>query len=301
MVRPALLESGWTEDDGLIRWYTYHHEATLARYMQVWEYNHEPMNLYAGLCFPLGLLCLPCLCCDLASYSTKRTMTYENTIENTFSRRVGITKDGIVFKQLRTEPVTYDPMNMCAVCCCATGRFPEEATQSSTKVIPIDRVQDIKVEEPAGGTRQIVSCCGCIPREVGDLIPDVDAYVHISTAGDVGAELVVYGLTAASHLRDTVIAIKAGRPMPPPVDGVQDTGYAGDMPVTGNTEEPSLGGFLPAVLPAMGSAEGTPQAQRSCFAEGMVPPGMKDEESVALLRSIDSKLGQLISVTQAKA
>ena len=79
-------------------------------------------------------------------------MERENAIEEIYSRRVGITKDGVVFKQLRTQPVTYDPMDPCAEMCCKFGRFKEEEHQSTTKVIPPAQVQDIKVEEPAGGT-----------------------------------------------------------------------------------------------------------------------------------------------------
>lgn len=213
---------------------------------------------------------------------------YQNAIEEIYSRRVGITKDGVVFKQLRTEPVTYNPMNGGAECCCDIGRFPEEAHQSTVKVVPIDRIQDIKVEEPAGGTRQIVQCCGCIPSEVGELIPDVDAKVYISTAGDIGAELVVYGLKAPQNLRDTVTALKAGRPMPPPVDGVQDTG---------------AGGLPPPPPPSAN----TDDDARSCYAPGpaavMNAPGSmahgSDEESKALLRSIDSKRGELIGIARA--
>ena len=216
-------------------------------------------------------------------------MERENAIEEIYSRRVGITKDGVVFKQLRTKPVTYDPMDPGAECCCNFGRFKEEEHQSTTKVIPPAQVQDIKVEEPAGGTRQIVNCCGCVPQEVGELIEDVDSKVYISTAGDIGAELVVYGLINGPHLRDTVIALKNGKPMPPPAEGVEDTG----------SMEMSFMNAAPGVAPS-----GISSSERDCgFAAPssiMVPPGSNDE-SVALLRSIDGKLSQLVSIAQAHA
>jgi len=263
--------------------------------MEVWDFENDPTNTALGQCFPLGcILSFPCLVGNYFYFDTFRTLKYENTIELTYSRRVGITKDGIVFKQLRTEPMSYDPMNICAACCCAIGRFPEEAHQSTTKIIPIDRVQDIKVEEPAGGTRQIVYLSGCLPSEQGEMIPDVDSRVYISTAGDVGAELEVYGLVAGAHLRDTVIALKNGRPMPPPIEGVEDTGSVGSVGIMPGPKDAG-----DAVNPMPIYATDNSREGSGCFAPAamsMAAPGVKDEESLGLLRSIDGKLGELISI-----
>ena len=66
------------------------------------------------------------------------------------------------------KPVTYDPMNPCAACCCAIGRFKDIEVGASSKVIPFDRVQDVRTKQAAGGTRRIVQVCGCFPLEQGD-------------------------------------------------------------------------------------------------------------------------------------
>jgi len=139
------------------------------------------------------------------------------------------------------------------------------------------------VELPEGGTPQVIPIC-CIPTETGPLIQDVDPKVFISTAGDSGAEMVIYGLKNPNHFRNTIIALKNGRPMPPAEDGMEDTGATMDMSQHVAAEKPAAA--------AAASTGGGMFSGLLSSAPGMLGGG----EEVALLKSIDSKLSQLVTI-----
>ena len=127
---------------------------------------------------------------------------------------------------------------------------------------------------------QVIQVC-CVPTEVGEIIKEVDAKVYISTAGDTGAEMVIYGLKNPNHFRNTIIALKNGRPMPPAEDGMEDMAGSMDalqhVAAEPSVSQPSSGGMFAGLMSAPGAMLG-------------------GGEEVALLRSIDANLRQLVTV-----
>ena len=278
-VRPGLLESPWTEEDGVIREYFFLNERSFEQKIKVWEFQNNP-TYQAAQCPPcLCPLAALCFICSTASYDMNREMYHENLIEDMWRRRVAVTKDGIVYKQMRTQPLTLDPTNPCACCTCATGRFKETEQGASTQVFPFDRIQDVAFEAPAGGTRRIVKYCVCCPKEVGEMIEDVDDRVDISTAGGSGVELSIFGLQNGQNLRKTALAFKRGAELPPWEEGMKDSD-------------------VPWVFDALGSSglgePGAPAGIEMVRAGGVGGGGGGGSgQEVALLRSIDGRLGQL--------
>jgi len=144
-LRPGLKQYAWTEDDGLMRRYIYAFDETLEYRMRLYDFRVNDMNdMKSCPCCAFGL---PPLCCfspvcnmieGTPAHTCKkmrRDIYYENEIEDIYSRRVGITRDGVVFKQLKQEPVTLNPMNPCAVWMCDYGRYPENGAMSPTTVL----------------------------------------------------------------------------------------------------------------------------------------------------------------------
>ena len=280
-VRPELLTSPWTEDDGVIREFLFAHDASLEQQMAVWEFTYDPTNQcltslpFGVLCFPIGMAC----------YDTVHTLEYENLVEQLYARRLAVTKDGIMYKTLRKKPMTYDPTNPCAACCCAIGKFKDGEIGASSKVIPFDRVQDVRTEQAAGGTRRIVQVGGCLPFEQGAMIPDVDASCDVDTAG-FGIELMVPGLVNAPNFRTTVLALKHGRELPPLEKGV----------VEGSTDMSAL--RAPPSRAEMKRTSSSAKMMRYAPAPESLEMSRVTEEHTELLRSIDASLAKLVSLTE---
>ena len=282
-VRPELLESPWNEDDGVIREYLFAHDATLKQKMEVWEFQNDPVNLCMQCppcCLPAGAICLPL---QYAYYDMSHQMQYQNLIEELYARRLAVTKDGIVYKTLRKKPMALDPTNPCAACCCAIGRFKDNEIGASSKVIPFDRVQDVRTEQAAGGTRRIVQFGGCCPCEQGDMIADVDASCDVDTAG-YGIELMVPGLANAPNFRTTVLALKHGRELPPLDDGV----------IEGTADPSALRGPPPRA--SMKRSSSSAKMMRYTAAPDSMEMTRTTEEQTTLLRSIDEKLAALVAI-----
>ena len=85
------------------------------------------------------------------------------------------------------------------------------------KQIPIDRVQDIHIEQPGGGTNQIIQCCAFMPQTMGPLIEDVDALCAVQTAASTDPELVLNGLEAPQHFKEVRARDKLTQFHPAPV------------------------------------------------------------------------------------
>ena len=228
-VREELLKSPFTEDDAIIREFAFHSDSTLMQKMSIWEFKVRPTNKWLSSKCEDKILCLPCLLCECATYDTRHRMTYENSIESLYSRRLAVSKDGIVFMKLLQKPVTWDPLHPCAYYCCKTVRDPSRELGAYSKFIPFDQVQDIVTKAPAGGTRQVLMACNCVPCERGEMIPNVDATCDVDTAGGNrgnrgknGVEIRLPGLVNAPNFRETVLALKHGRELPPLENGVSE-------------------------------------------------------------------------------
>jgi len=284
-VRPELLESPWDEEDGVIREYLFAHDATLKQKMEVWEFQNDPVNLCIAAppcCLPLSAICVPI---QYAYYNMNHDMQYQNLIEELYARRLAVTKDGIVYKTLRKKPTAFDPTNPCAACCCAIGRFKDNEIGASSKVIPFDRVQDVRTEQAAGGTRRIIQAGGCYPYEQGDMIADVDASCDVDTAGyGIVPELMVPGLANAPNFRTTVLALKHGRELPPLDDGV----------IEGTADPSALQGPPPRA--SMKRASSSAKIMRYNAAPDSMEMTRTTEEQTTLLRSIDEKLAALVAI-----
>ena len=293
-VRPELLESPWNEDDGVIREYLFAHDATLKQKMEVWEFQNDPVNVCMQIqlydctiwvCLPFGVICVPL---QYAYYDMHHQMQYQNLIEELYARRLAVTKDGIVYKTLRKKPMAFDPTKPCAACCCAIGRFKDTEIGESSKVIPFDRVQDVRTEQAAGGTRRIVDIGGCCPYERGDMIADVDASCDVDTAG-YGIELMVPGLANAPNFRTTVLALKHGRELPPLDDGV----------IEGTADPSALRGPPPRA--SMKRSSSSAKMMRHTAAPDSMEMTRTTEEQTTLLRSIDEKLAALVAIADRAA
>lgn len=276
--RPELLVSPWTEDDGVIREYSFMNEEHLETWLKKWEFENSPKNAV----MKMGPLDYICICAPIARcvyYESNRDFAIQNMVEQLWRRRVAVTKDGIVYKEIRSAPVTLDPANPCAMCCCATGRYKENELGATMKVFPFDRIQDVAFEAPAGGTRQMIAACGCCPNDVGEMIPDVATRVDISTAGGTGVELQIFGLVNGQNLRKTALALKNGRDMPPLEEGMTE----------GST----------SALEAQAKTSGDPQGGVGTSSVGAAPGAFEmvgrsgnSGQDVALLQSIDKRLGK---------
>lgn len=287
-IRPELLESPWTEDDGVIREFFFNNEESHDHDMQVWEFNSDPIRGVKqcfGPCIIPGLLCLPL---GFACLDVNRKMYDENQRERLWSRRLAVTKDGIHYKVLRQKPLTHNPTNACAACCCDVGRYKDREIGAQSKLIPYDRLQDVRTELPAGGTRRITQICGICPVEEGEMITDVDATCEVDTAGG-GLELSLPGLVNAPNFRACAIALKHGRDLPPLEEGTAPGTFQASA-------------AQPAATHALhGSAIAGGGPTKSGYAP--VPQDMSREtaEQTELLRAIDAKLGELISLGRAAA
>ena len=292
-VRAELLESPFTTEDTVIREFYFASDASLTRQMEEWDFINDPMNqmLSCPLCvWPLGLLCVPLNCAFL---DFNRWAFRENKIEELWARRLALTKDGISYKVLRRKPVGLDPTNPCAACCCAADRYKEIEIGASSKLIPYDRVQDVRTEQAAGGKRRIIQCGGCFPLEIGEMIKDVDQLCDVDTAGgDPGPALQIPGLQNALNFRQCVIALKHGRDLPPVEEGTR----------AGTLEASAL---HPAATHAMLEAPkpttmGTAVTSSAQHLVAPTPQSMSAESraQLAMLQSIDAKLGKLLQIAE---
>ena len=74
-------------------------------------------------------------------------------------------------------------------------------------------MQDVRIKKAVGSTQIVWCCCG------SEQVANVDNKIEIDTSGR-GIELSVDGLIAAEHLKKTIFALKNGREVPAPVQGV---------------------------------------------------------------------------------
>jgi len=101
-LRTGLKEYAWTEDDGLIRRYIYAFDETLEHRMKLYDFWNSQANVikqepWCAFGFPvLSWLACHVPICNLiegtpchSCFEMKRTMYYENEIEEIYSRRVG--------------------------------------------------------------------------------------------------------------------------------------------------------------------------------------------------------------------
>jgi hypothetical protein len=172
--------------------------------------NGFSMAMVYGLgipCFPFSESLIPHICPWMSCSKRQEYVDLENKIETIYSRRVAITKKGVLFKTLKTHPVGVRDQ-----CCGKAERFPEFERNEYKQFISFDLIDDerLRVVPPVGGYRR-KKCCW----DTG-YIPHVESRVQ-------GCRMMVNGLVAPNAFVETILAVKHGQPMPPiDRDGILD-------------------------------------------------------------------------------
>ena len=80
-------------------------------------------------------------------------------------------------------------------CCCDVGRYKDSEIGAQSKLIPYDRLQDVRTELPAGGTRRITQICCICPVEEGEMIGTDDVLATWAAVTDALANQTILGLS----------------------------------------------------------------------------------------------------------
>lgn len=210
-----LLHDPFTDDDEVVRRFEFQNEKSFSTHVGV-DFKTVKVSTCTSIWVgPLmGVptpLCLPCV----PRYIEKqRELIRVNRVEELWCRRLAVTKNGVVYKQLPRRPMGGDPAN-CMTGCCFCQYEQHEALEkgAEAKTIPFEKIQDVKVTGAQGA--RVINYCGCC---FTDTFKNVDVKVEIDTAGS-GIELTLYGIKAPDHFKKVVLAMKNGRPLPDiPID-----------------------------------------------------------------------------------
>lgn len=209
-----LLEPGWDETQEVIYTYQFHNEMSYRREVEFADKKRKvalfTQIMSIHVVSPVCLLCIPCHC--LQGQAESKTIPH-NTAQSIWSRRLALTRNGIVYRTLTKNNMGPDNGNCCASCCGIVDTYPHLVIPQTTKTVPYEKVQDVRIKEAVGSTQIVWCCCG------SEQIANVDNKIEIDTSGR-GIELSVDGLIAAEHLKKTIFALKNGREVPAPVQGV---------------------------------------------------------------------------------
>lgn len=217
-----LLEDPWTEDDELLLEFEFQNAVTYGVDIRKWErqwYSQMATMAFIPYTWPILILCGPCLC--IRGFPKEKKRKEHNLVQDLWKRRVGISQNGIVYKELVTRPMGADPANcLPACCCCIYDTHPALRTSKTSKTLPFEKIQDAMVTDAQGATVVAVCCC-CCPAT----FPNVDSVVEVDTAGS-GIEMRLKGLVAPDFFKKAVLAMKNGRPLPDASDipGVRASG-----------------------------------------------------------------------------
>eukprot|EP00947_MAST-08B_sp_MAST-8B-sp1_P001528 g1528.t1 len=299
-VPERLRASPWRESDEVIREYFFINSRQFDHAMESKYWGDKDMNCLFQAC-PFSLLCvvLGPLCCMPLSQACRATGCTDrswnaaafNQAETLYVRRLALTRHGVAFKTLPKEPLGTVT---CSESC--TGQYrphPSLNVGASSKVIPYDRIQDVKITEAAGGkVKQF--CCSTYGT-----ILDVATKVELDTAG-AGIELTLEGVVDGENFRESVIALKHGAALPAASEGCRDVNPgAAAAPHAGATSAPageSKAGEASTVNPMMsraGVVGGAKVPRLGGGGGGGLAPGQELQllqEQCSLLRSIDRRL-----------
>eukprot|EP00505_MAST-04D_sp_SCG-Rhode-Island_P001472 Stramenopile-MAST_4_protein_1472 len=206
-----LLHDPFTGDDEVVRTFEFQNEKSFSTHVGV-DFKTVKVRtcLLSITPFPPLFLCTPCI----PQYIEKqKELIRVNRVEELWCRRLAVTKNGVVYKQLPRHPMGGDPANCMTGCCCQYEQHEALEKGAEAKTIPFEKIQDVKVTGAQGAT--VINYCGCC---CSDTFKNVDVKVEVDTSGE-GIELTLYGIKAPDHFKKVVLAMKNGRPLPDiPID-----------------------------------------------------------------------------------
>lgn len=203
-----LLADPWTEDDEALVHFTFNNAASAQRdadkaYRQV---KQNICDSIACCCWcGLGLSCL-------LSLGRQEEMIAHNTVQKKYMRHAALSRNGVMYKEVETRPMGVMPGNCCDQCCCIYGTHDVLRRPASSKTIPFEKIQDVRVQQASGA--DVLAYCGCCSPET---FKRVDTVCEVDTAGS-GIEIRFLGLENPDFFKKCVLAMKNGRPLPP-LDG----------------------------------------------------------------------------------
>ncbi len=205
-----LLADPWTEDDELLLEFDFQNHVSYDVKIRKWERNwwaEVGTMLAIPFAWPFLILCGPCNI--VRGFPKQKEMKEHNLVQDLWKRRVGISRNGIVYKELVTHPMGVNPTNCWqGCCCCIYDTHPALRRSKTSKTLPFEKIQDASVTDAQGATA--IACCGCgCPAT----FPNVDSVVKVDTAGS-GLEMILVGLVAPDFFKKAVLAMKNGRHLP---------------------------------------------------------------------------------------
>eukprot|EP00944_MAST-04C_sp_MAST-4C-sp1_P006092 g6092.t1 len=235
MVPEEVQLSPWKPEEGILREYHFLIAEQYKREIEIHNVRSKitPEFLLGRLFLSLinVTVCLPCVCADYyqndeKSWERLKREKLADKVQVYMRPRVALTKQGILYKEISTVPFTPPQTNNpCSnPPLKAYGRFEYNREAGKSKIIPYDTVVDIILKDPAGSTfiREGGGCCPCGSQlvEFPNFVNTVNVstvglggLVNVSTVGVGGLRL--NGLIYAENFRESVLALKQGRSMPP--------------------------------------------------------------------------------------
>ena len=111
-----LLADPWTQDDELLLEFDFQNEVSYGVEIRKWErqwWVNQASAAAIPYLWPFLILCGPCSC--IRGFPKQKEQKEHNLVQDLWKRRVGISQNGIVYKELVTCPMGADPANACQV------------------------------------------------------------------------------------------------------------------------------------------------------------------------------------------
>ena len=205
-----LLSDPWTEDDEALVHFTFHNNLSAQRDADI-EYHQAKMKILTQCCSThvfcpvYAIFCLPY---QVLSLDKQKEAMAHNAVQNRYKRYVALGRNGILYKTVEIRPMGTMPGNCEDDCCCIYDTHDVLRKPASSKTIPFEKIQDVRVQDASGA--QVVGCCDCCLTES---FPYVDSKTMVDTSGR-GIELNLSGLENPKFFKKCVLAMKNGRELP---------------------------------------------------------------------------------------
>ena len=209
-----LLADPWTEDDEVLVHFTFNNAASAQRDADK-AYREVKQAICA--CIPATMCCAPLYClfalpCQLLSLGRQEEKIAHNQVQWKYMRHAALSRNGVMYKTVEIRPMGVMPGSSCDGCCCIYGTHDVLRLPASSKTIPFEKIQDVRVQQASGA--DVLAYCGCCSPET---FKRVDTVCEVDTAGS-GVEIRFLGLENPDFFKKCVLAMKNGRPLPP-LDG----------------------------------------------------------------------------------
>jgi hypothetical protein len=208
--------SPWTEQDDVLFEYKIDYDIMWHRTLYLRK-RTEVATCTAGICSTCGisLFCmLGCLPCHLITLEGNNERLKHNTREAMRSVRVALSRDGVCIKTLPQSMMGPNPADPCGECFAKFDLHEHLKIPATTKIIPYEKIQDVRVVDAHGADNIVYFCCAS-----SEQVPRVTTRVEVDTSG-AGLEWFTEGIVEAHHFKDTIMAMKYGKPLPSACDGV---------------------------------------------------------------------------------